>query len=181
LSIKTVIGINIAGKYIICYFTGNIIDYIYENFIICRETIMRKKKYSSEIGINGLNSISNLEADVMKIVWEKQEVTVREVHESMLKKEIAVKDSGFTPYTTVMSTMTHLAERGVLSQKRVGKTFIYTAAMDKEELSGSLIKTVANTLLEGSSRQLIFKFLSGAQRLSNESVEKLIEKLDEKK
>jgi predicted transcriptional regulator len=81
----------------------------------------------------------------------------------------------------VMSTMTHLAERGVLSQKRVGKTFIYTAAMDKEELSGSLIKTVANTLLEGSSRQLIFKFLSGAQRLSNESVEKLIEKLDEKK
>ena len=142
---------------------------------------MRKKKHSSEIGINGLNSISNLEAEIMKIVWDKQEVTVREVHESMLKKEIAVKESGFTPYTTVMSTMTHLADRGVLTQKRVGKTFVYTAAMDKEQLSGSLIKTVANTLLDGTSRQLIFKFLSGVQQLSNENIEKLLEKLDEKK
>jgi len=142
---------------------------------------MRKKKYSSEIGINGLNSISNLEAEIMKIVWDKQEVTVREVHEAMLKKEVGVKESGFTPYTTVMSTMTNLAERGVLHQKRVGKTFVYSAAMDKEELSRSLIETVADTLLEGASRQLIFKFLSDARQLSTEKIEKLIQKLEENK
>ena len=142
---------------------------------------MRKKKYSSEIGINGLNSISNLEADIMKIVWEKGEVTVREVHESMLKKEVDIKDSGFTPYTTVMSTMTNLADRGVLHQKRLGKTFMYTAALDKEELSRSLIETVADTLLEGASRQLIFTFLSDANQLSTENIEKLIKKLEEKK
>ena len=28
------------------------------------------KKKSEEIGINGLNSISNLEAEIMKIVWD---------------------------------------------------------------------------------------------------------------
>ena len=142
---------------------------------------MRKKKYSSEIGINGLNSISNLEAEIMKIVWHRKEATVREVHESMLKKEVEVKDSGFTPYTTVMSTMTNLAERGVLNQKRIGKTFVYAAALDKEELSRSLIETVADTLLEGASKQLIFKFLSDAQQLSTEKIEKLIEKLEEDK
>ena len=142
---------------------------------------MRKKKHSSEIGINGLNSISNLEAEIMKIVWDREQATVREVHESMLKKEVGIKESGFTPYTTVMSTMTHLADRGVLQQKRIGKTFVYTAAVDKEELSRSLIETVADTLLEGASKQLIFKFLSDAQQLSTEKIEKLIEKLDEKK
>jgi predicted transcriptional regulator len=142
---------------------------------------MRKKKYSSEIGINGLNSISNLEAEIMKIVWDKDEATVREVHESMLKKEVELKDSGFTPYTTVMSTMTNLADRGVLHQKRIGKTFVYTAALDKEELSRSLIETVADTLLEGASKQLIFKFLSDVQQLSTDKIEKLIKKLDEKK
>lgn len=142
---------------------------------------MRKKKYSSEIGINGLNSISNLEAEIMKVVWDRNEVTVREVHEAMLKKEIGIKDSGFTPYTTIMSTMTQLAERGVLHQKRTGKTFIYTAAVDKEELSRSIIETVADTLLEGASKQLIFKFLSDARKLSTEKIEKLIEKLEEKK
>lgn len=140
---------------------------------------MRKKKYSSEIGINGLNSISNLEAEIMKIVWEKREATVREVHEAMLKKEVGLKDSGFTPYTTVMSTMTNLADREVLDQKRIGKTFIYSAAVDKEELSRSLIETVADTLLEGTSKQLIFKFLSDAQNLSTDKIEKLMEKLEE--
>lgn len=142
---------------------------------------MRKKRYSSEIGINGLNSISNLEAEIMKIIWEKEEVTVREVHEEMLKKEVGVRESGFTPYTTVMSTMTHLAEKGVLDQNRVGKTYIYSAAVDKEELSRSLIETVADTLLEGAPRELIFEFLSGTDRLSTKNIEKLIKKLDRKK
>ena len=141
---------------------------------------MRKKKYSSEIGINGLNSISNLEAEIMKIVWQKSKATVREVHESILKKEVEVKDSGFTPYTTVMSTMTNLAERGILQQKRIGKTFVYTAALDKDELSRSLIETIADTLLEGASKELIFKFLSDEQKLSTDKIEKLIKRLDEK-
>ena len=138
----------------------------------------KNKKYSSEIGIGGLNSISNLEAGIMKIVWEKEEVTVREVHEAMLRKEVGTRESGFTPYTTVMSTMTTLAEKGILKQNRIGKTYIYSAAVDKEELSRSIIETVADTLLEGAARELIFKFLSGSENLSTGSIEKLIEKLD---
>ena len=138
----------------------------------------KNKKYSSEIGIGGLNSISNLEADIMKIVWEKEEVTVREVHEAMLRKEVGTRESGFTPYTTVMSTMTTLAEKGILKQNRIRKTYIYSAAVDKEELSRSIIETVADTLLEGASRELIFRFLSDSENLSTEGIEKLIKKLD---
>ncbi|HAJ95834.1 MAG TPA: hypothetical protein DCP02_06335 [Actinobacteria bacterium] len=142
---------------------------------------MRKKRHSSEIGINGLNSISNLEADIMKIVWRKKEVTVREVHEEILKKEIGVKEKGFTPYTTIMSTMTHLAKKKILDQNRIGKTYIYTAEIDKQELSKSLIKTVADTLLEGASKELVSKFLSSTDKLSTKNIEKLMTKLDNKK
>ena len=138
----------------------------------------KNKKYSSEIGIGGLNSVSNLEADIMKIVWEKEEVTVREVHEAMLRKEVGTRESGFTPYTTVMSTMTTLAEKGILKQNRIGKTYIYSAAVDKEELSRSIIETVADTLLEGASRELIFRFLSDSENLSTVGIEKLIKKID---
>lgn len=142
---------------------------------------MRKKRHSSEIGINGLNSISNLEADIMKIIWEKKEVTVREVHEEILKKEVGVREKGFTPYTTIMSTMTHLAKKKILDQNRIGKTYIYTAKVDKQQLSKSLIRTVADTLLEGSSRELVSKFLSDTDKLSTKNIEKMIEKLDDKK
>jgi len=70
------------------------------------------KKKSPEIGISGLNSISNLEADIMQIVWEAGQISVREVHEIMLKREMENKEHGFIPYTTVMSTMTTLAVKG---------------------------------------------------------------------
>ena len=46
------------------------------------------KKKSEEIGINGFNSISNLEADIMKIIWDSKIITVREVHEIMLKTDL---------------------------------------------------------------------------------------------
>ena len=116
------------------------------------------KKKSEEIGINGLNSISNLEADIMKIVWERKKVTVREVHEYMLRIEIESKQEGFIPYTTVMSTMTTLAEKGLLKQDKSSKTYIYSAAVDNRELSKSIIKSVADKLLEESSKKIISNF-----------------------
>jgi len=135
------------------------------------------KKKSEEIGINGLNSISNLEADIMKIVWERKKVTVREVHEYMLKKEIESKEEGFIPYTTVMSTMTTLAEKGLLKQDKSSKTYIYSAAVDNKELSKSIIKSVADKLLEDSSKKLVSNFFEDSSKISAEGIEKLLKEI----
>ena len=136
------------------------------------------KKKSEEIGINGLNSISNLEAEIMKIVWEKEKVTVREVHETMLRKEIEKKEQGFIPYTTVMSTMTTLAEKQLLKQNKAAKTYIYSAAVDKKELSKSIIKSVSDKLLEEGSRGMVSKFLSDSKNLTTKGIEKLLDEID---
>jgi predicted transcriptional regulator len=135
------------------------------------------KKKSEEIGINGLNSISNLEADIMKIVWERKKVTVREVHEYMLRIEIESKKEGFIPYTTVMSTMTTLAEKGLLKQDRSSKTYIYSAAVNNRELSKSIIKSVADKLLEESSKKIISSFFEDTPNISTESIEKLLKEI----
>ena len=136
------------------------------------------KKKSEEIGINGLNSISNLEAEIMKIIWEKGKVTVREVHENMLRKEIESKEQGFIPYTTVMSTMTTLAEKRLLRQDKTAKTYIYSAAVDKKELSKSIIKSVSEKLLEDSTTGMVSKFLSDSKNISKEGIEKLLKEID---
>jgi predicted transcriptional regulator len=120
------------------------------------------KKKSEEIGINGLNSISNLEADIMNIIWSKGRVTVREVHEDMLRKEIESKEHGFIPYTTVMSTMTTLAEKGLLKQDKSAKTYLYSAAVDRKELSKRIIKSVAEKILDEDTAKKVSKFLSEA-------------------
>ncbi len=139
---------------------------------------INSKKKSEEIGINGLNSISNLEAEIMKIIWEKGKVTVREVHENMLRKEIESKEQGFIPYTTVMSTMTTLAEKRLLKQDKAAKTYIYSAAVDKKELSKSIIKSVSDKLLEESTRGMVSRFLSDSKNISKEGIGKLLKEID---
>jgi BlaI family transcriptional regulator, penicillinase repressor len=136
------------------------------------------KKKSEEIGINGLNSISNLEAEIMKIIWNSGKVTVREVHEDMLKKEIESKEHGFIPYTTVMSTMTTLAEKGLLKQNKTSKTYLYSAAVDKKELSKRIIKSVSDKLLEDSTKGMVSRFLSDSKNISKEGINKLIKEID---
>jgi len=136
------------------------------------------KKKSEEIGINGLNSISNLEAEIMKIIWNSGKVTVREVHEDMLKKEIESKEHGFIPYTTVMSTMTTLAEKGLLKQNKTSKTYLYSAAVDKKELSKRIIKSVSDKLLEDSTKGMVSRFLSDSKNISKEGINKLLKDID---
>ncbi len=122
------------------------------------------KKKSEEIGINGLNSISNLEADIMKIVWERKQTTVREVHELMLRNEMEQKKQGFIPYTTVMSTMNTLADKGLLEQDKSSKTYIYKPAVSEKELAKSIIKSVSDKILGGTEAE--------------KKVKKLIEEID---
>jgi predicted transcriptional regulator len=138
----------------------------------------KDNKKSEEIGINGLNSISNLEAEIMKIIWARDKVTVRKVHEIMLKKEIESKEQGFIPYTTVMSTMTTLAEKGLLKQDKTAKTYVYSAVVDKKELSKSIIKSVSDKLLEDSTRSMVSRFLSDSKNISKKGIDRLIEEID---
>jgi predicted transcriptional regulator len=136
------------------------------------------KKKSKEIGISGLNSISALEAEIMKIVWNKKSITVREVHEIILLSEIGKKEHGFIPYTTIMSTMTALADKGLLKQDKSSKTYIYSASIDKKELSSSIIKSVAEKLLNNTSNELVSKFLSNSNNISIEGISKLLKKIE---
>jgi predicted transcriptional regulator len=137
----------------------------------------QSKKKSAEIGISGLNSISNLEADIMKIVWDNEKISVREVHEIMLRKEMEKKEHGFIPYTTVMSTMTTLAEKGLLKQDKSAKTYIYSAVVDREELSKNIIISVADKLLNSSTASLVSAYLSDKTKIDNASIKKLLDEI----
>lgn len=145
------------------------------------ENIKKTKELSEEFGIKKVNSISDLETKIMKIMWTINKATVREVHELMLKKEMEKKDSGFIPYTTVMATMATLAEKGLLKQDRSNKTFVYSAAIDSRSLSRNIISSVAEKLLDKSSEKLIYKFLSAVEDVPIEKINKLLDELKSKK
>ncbi|MBM3705107.1 MAG: BlaI/MecI/CopY family transcriptional regulator [Actinobacteria bacterium] len=132
---------------------------------------------SEEFGIKKISSISDLETEIMKIMWKTGTATVREVHEHILKKEMEKKESGFIPYTTVMATMASLAEKGILKQDRSNKTFIYSAAVDSNSLSKNIISSVAEKLMDSSSKELVYKFLSAVEEIPVEKINKMLNDL----
>ena len=144
------------------------------------ENIKKTKELSEEFGIKKVNSISDLETEIMKRMWIVDKATVREVHELMLKKEMEKKDSGFIPYTTVMATMATLADKGLLKQDKSNKTFIYSAAINSRSLSRNIIGSVAEKLLDKSSKELIYKFLSAVEDVPIEKINKLLDDLKTK-
>ena len=92
----------------------------------------------------------------------------------MLKKEIKKKEQGFIPYTTVMSTMATLADKGFLKQDKSAKTYIYSAAIDRKELSKSIIKTIVEKLLNGSFKKEIIHFIENEKNMTKKSIDNML-------
>lgn len=143
------------------------------NFLILWQVESKELKDNSS-----LNNISNLEADIMQIIWDKGSISVREVHEIILKEEIEKKEHGYIPYTTIMSIMNSLANKGLLKQDKKSKTYQYSAKIDRQNLSKNIIKSVAEKLLSKSSKSLISSFLSEKDNISINQIIKLLKKIE---
>jgi predicted transcriptional regulator len=74
--------------------------------------------------------LHELEAEVMDGVWDANapEVTVREVMEALNSRAAAPR-----AYTTYMTIMRRLDEKGVLGRRREGKTDLYRPVHTREE------------------------------------------------
>ena len=79
------------------------------------------------------NVLGPLGSAVMRVVWEHGDVTVGAVTE-------ALNATSTRPhaYTTVMTVMGRLYERGLLSRTKRGRGFVYTAIGAEDEILSSL-------------------------------------------
>jgi predicted transcriptional regulator len=87
-----------------------------------------------------------LEADVLNAVYSfGKSIRVREVYEKMKgERKIA--------YTTVMSTMNTLFEKGILDRKVIngkgGLLYVYWPKMSRSEIERSAVKQIMDSLLK---------------------------------
>lgn len=82
-----------------------------------------------------------LEQDVMDVVWRLGEATVRDVHDQLVtERSIA--------YTTVMTTMSRLASKGLLRRDTEGLAHRYRAAVSRDHYARSAVSSVLSWLLE---------------------------------
>ena len=110
------------------------------------------------------------ELEILQILWDKEQATVREVHEELSK----TKDSG---YTTTLKLLQIMFEKGIVTRDDSNKTHIYTAAVSKQKTQKQLLDKMINTLFAGSSTQLVLQAL-GNQKASKDELDEIQKYLD---
>ena len=92
--------------------------------------------------------LTDQELEIMKIVWERGSATVREVYEELLKhRKIA--------YTTVMTMMGILEQKGRLNREASDRAYVYSPAEPQGEVVGSMVKDFIGRMFNGSAQPLL--------------------------
>jgi predicted transcriptional regulator len=82
-----------------------------------------------------------LEQEVMDVAWRLGDATVRDVHGQLAAKRTIA-------YTTVMTTMSRLASKGLLSRDTAGLAHRYRPAVSRDRYARSAVGDVLSWLLE---------------------------------
>jgi BlaI family transcriptional regulator, penicillinase repressor len=107
------------------------------------------------------------ELEILNILWQKGDATVREVHEELAKS----KEVG---YTTTLKLMQIMHEKGIVKRDESMRTHIYQPAVNREKTQKHLLNKMIDSLFGGSSTQLVLQALgSGEQKVSAEELEKI--------
>lgn len=84
--------------------------------------------------------LGELELAIMRVAWSRESVTVRDVLDALAKKRPLA-------YTTVMTVMSRLADKGLLVAEKRGKTHYYHAAQTREEFEARAAGQVVHSLI----------------------------------
>ena len=107
------------------------------------------------------------ELEILNILWQRDNATVREVHEELSKS----KDVG---YTTTLKLMQIMHDKGLVRRDESMRTHIYQPAVNREKTQKHLLDKMIDTLFGGSSTQLVLQALgSGEQELSAEELDQI--------
>lgn len=112
--------------------------------------------------------------EVLQHVWDLGAATVADVRERILKDRDAA-------YTTVMTVMRNLTEKGYLRCDRENVSYVYRPARPPEEVRHSLLKNLLSKVFDDSPGALV-QTLVRNEKLTEEEREqlrKLIDALDD--
>ena len=92
--------------------------------------------------------LTDQDLEIMKIVWSRGRATVREVYEEILKqRKIA--------YTTVMTMMGILEQKGRLNREASDRAYVYSPAEPQGKVVGTMVKDFIGRVFDGSAQPLL--------------------------
>jgi BlaI family transcriptional regulator, penicillinase repressor len=117
--------------------------------------------------------LTGQELEIMKVVWERNEVTVRDVYETLrARRPIA--------YTTVLTMMKVLDRKGFVEADRAERTHVYRPAKPQQRVVGDMLRDFVDRVFNGSAEPLL-QHLVRDGRLSAAELRTILRRLRERK
>jgi BlaI family transcriptional regulator, penicillinase repressor len=113
------------------------------------------------------------ELEILQIIWEKDGVSVKEVHE-------ALGGDQANGYTTILKLMQIMFEKGLVTRQKSGKLHLYTAVPSQENTRQQLVEKMIDTVFKGSAADLVMSALGNksASKEELQEIKKYLEKLE---
>lgn len=105
-----------------------------------KNNIYRRAKSSAATGLEKF--LGELQLAVMEVVWERQSVNVADVLTALNQQNRNLA------YTTVMTIMGRLTEKGWLITEKRGRTYFYRAARSRPDAEAAAVSEVVRALLQ---------------------------------
>src|SRR6185503_18327229 len=93
-------------------------------------------------------TLSEQELEIMKIVWDRDSVTVRDVYEALLERRKVA-------YTTVMTMMKILEQKKYLKKNQAERAYVYRPTQPKGQVIGDMVRDFVNRVFNGAAEPLL--------------------------
>lgn len=92
------------------------------------------------------------ELDLLRVLWKRGASTVAEIHEAQSRKG--------TGYTTTLTVLQRMTEKGLVKRDASKRTHVYRAAVPAEKTQRQLVRDLLQRAFDGSPGKLVVQALS---------------------
>ncbi len=96
-------------------------------------------------------TLTEAEVRLMDVLWERGDATVSDVVDALGDPPLA--------YNTVLTTLRILEKKGYVTHRALGRAFLYSSRIDREEARSNVIDYVVSKFFDNSPRELMLKLL----------------------
>ena len=109
--------------------------------------------------------LTDAELEIMQVVWDLGKGTVRQVHERLNQQRPLA-------YTTVMTMMGILEDKGHLTRTKQGRAYLYEPVRPKSQVIAHMVDDFVGKVFAGSARPLVLSLVKD-RKLSKRDLEEI--------
>ena len=118
--------------------------------------------------------LGDIEKPVMDVLWDRDEITGREVYEEVSRGRPLA-------FTTILTVLDRLLKKGLIRRTKRGRLFVYTAAMSRNDFVRQVSHEVLQGIMDISASSAATSFVDILYKTSPEEIERLSKLIEERK